>query len=334
MPKYHKYVRALMKDMVIELGLEPTTVLSKAEAIEWFRKNYPAIDHKTVECHLTRMSINAPSRLHYNAIPREDDLLFKIDATHFRLFDLHNDPAPIWSEKQTSTIGKKKSLQQKNYQEQISDLTSNLEKYHETFYAADVFTGPSLYFHGKALETREADDNERHLEYVYATLVSWGMHRMGTRGSKMLSFEKFKHSVICLRSEIEVAKAINYQSVTDSDWSILEKIFRNIRIMATGTSIVGNSKVMAHIIPNIIPPIDRAYTLSYLKENIKNGLDYEWSLSRRIIEAFFIPVAKNHEFTSHSEIWMAKRNDYPWDSSPFKIIDNLIIGAGQLEKHN
>ncbi len=51
-----------MKDMVKALGTNKKTILQKMEAIKWFRKNYPAIDHKTVKCHLARMSINAPSR--------------------------------------------------------------------------------------------------------------------------------------------------------------------------------------------------------------------------------------------------------------------------------
>jgi len=146
MTKYDKSVRDLMKDMVADLGLDKKNVLQKKEALEWFRTNYPAIDYKTVECHLTRMSINAPSRLHYNAVPREDDLLFKISPTEFRLFDSQIDPAPIWSEKQAPSIGHRKFKQEKSYQKQVSHLIDNLDELHETFYQANVFTGPSLYF--------------------------------------------------------------------------------------------------------------------------------------------------------------------------------------------
>lgn len=332
MTKYEKSVRDLMKDMVNDLGLDKKTVMQKREALEWFRKNYPEIDYKTVECHLTRMSINAPSRLHYNAVPREDDLLFKLSPTEFRLFDPQNDPAPIWSEKQAPSIGSRKFKQEKSYEKQVSHLVDNLEELHETFYQVNVFSGPSLYFHGKSLSTRDADDNERHLEYIYATLVSWGMHRMGPRGSKMVGFETFKNSVDDLRPEIQTAKNINYQNVTKTEWDVLEKIFRNLKIMATGTSIVGNSKVMAHMMPNIIAPVDRAYTLRYLKEHIKNGLEYEWPLMRRIIEEFFIPVAKDVQFISYSKRWLEERENYPSDTSPMKIIDNLTIAAIHLEK--
>lgn len=331
MAKYEKAVRFLMKDMVNDLGLDKKAILSKTEAINWFKKEYPDIDQKTVECHLTRMSINAPSRLHYNAVPREDDLLFKIDSHHFRLFDPQKDSAPIWSEKQAPSIGSRKQRKDKNYHAQILNLIENLEKLHDTFYVADVFNGPSLYFHGKALAAKNVPDIERYLEYIYATLVSWGMHRMGSGGSKMVGFDEFKNSVAGLKDEIQEAQNISYQDIKESDWNILKNIFGKIKIMKSGTSLVGNSKVMAHMIPNMVPPIDRAYTLRYLKENLRNGHDYEWSLMRNIIENFFIPVSKDINFVFQSNHWMANQKKHPWDTSPFKIIDNLIIAAVKSE---
>lgn len=99
--------------------------------------------------------------------------------------------------------------------------------------------------------------------------------------------------------------------------------------MASGTSLVGNSKVMHHMVPNIVPPIDREYTLRYLRgnTNIKNDLYYEWQLMREIISEFFIPVASDKEFESKAKDWMARQNDYPWDTSILKIVDNLVIGS-------
>ena len=67
MTTYEKAVRFLMVDMVKDMGMRHGAVLTKQDTLDWFRKNYPEIDQKTVECHLTRLSINAPSRLHYHA---------------------------------------------------------------------------------------------------------------------------------------------------------------------------------------------------------------------------------------------------------------------------
>lgn len=215
------------------------------------------------------------------------------------------------------------------YRDKVKDIISNAEKYHEAYYNAETFRGPSLYFHRRSLEMANSVNLESYLEYVYATLASWGMHRMGKGGSKMQSFDVFKESILKIKDKIYEAKKINYQDVTDSDWKLLENIFRGIKIMASATSIVGNSKVMAHMVPNIVPPIDREYTLKYLKgnTNIKNEIDKEWGLMKETITEFFIPVAKDYGFMNKANAWISNQSKYPWDTSIFKVIDNLVIGA-------
>jgi hypothetical protein len=134
-------------------------------------------------------------------------------------------------------------------------------------------------------------------------------------------------SVAKLKNDIDKATKIDHRNMQDADWLTLKKIFCGLRVMKSGTSIVGNSKVMAHLMPNIVPPIDRAYTLKYLGERISNGLECEWSLMMMVIERFFIPVATNGEFLAKSGVWSDRQDEYPWDTSDFKIIDNLIIAA-------
>lgn len=215
------------------------------------------------------------------------------------------------------------------YQPQITDITTNAEKYHAAYYAAETFGGPSLHFHRRALESRRSDDLARQLEYIYATLASWGMHRMGRGGSKMQSFDIFRKSVEPLEEKIREAGQFDHQSMTPARWQVLEHIFRSIKVMASGTTLVGNSKVMAHLLPNIVPPIDREYTLRYLRgnTNIRNDLAHEWALMREIIEEFFIPLAKDPRFASLTRAWTSDQEKYPWDTSILKIIDNLVIGT-------
>jgi hypothetical protein len=211
------------------------------------------------------------------------------------------------------------------YQDKILDILTNAEKYHNKFYKVEKFRGPSLYFHRRTLEMINSSNFELYLEFIYATLASWGMHRMGQGGSKMQSFEIFKNSIMEIREQIEQAREIDYQNMKDADWELLKEIFCNIKVMASETRLVGNSKVMAHMVPNIVPPIDREYTLRYLKgsTSIRNGIDFEWNLMREIIEKFFIPVAKDTNFIVKANDWMANQLQYPWDTSIFKIIDNL-----------
>jgi hypothetical protein len=64
--------------------------------VQWFAQHYPNVKQGTVAAHLIRLSTNAPTRLQYSArADGSDDRLFKIDATHFRLYESGRDPTPI-----------------------------------------------------------------------------------------------------------------------------------------------------------------------------------------------------------------------------------------------
>ena len=81
-------------------------------------------------------------------------------------------------------------------------------------------------------------------------------------------------------------------TLTESDWESLRKVFCGIRCMASGTSLVGNSKVMAHLLPQLIPPVDREYTLKFLFRHgqITNGIAVEWEKLVQILNGFFIQL--------------------------------------------
>jgi len=214
------------------------------------------------------------------------------------------------------------------FNEQRESLLTSLDAAHDTYYRAEIFGGPSLHFHLRSLEASRSQDFVRFSEYVYAVLASWGMHRMGPGGSKMREFDEFNDSLrliwpIVLQLREKVPACLN-----ESDWDSLKKIFCGIRCMASGTSLVGNSKVMAHLLPNLIPPVDREYTLKFLFRHgqITNGIEVEWEKLRQILTGFFYPVAQIHVFQSKAEEWITQSNRFKWDTSTLKIIDNLIIG--------
>ncbi len=94
---YEKPVRLLLKDMVSLCGLKPGEVLQRDKVLHWFHDRYPKIKEATIQAHLTKMSTNVPSRIHYNANPNgEDDLFFRIDPSRYRLYEPTNDPSPIY----------------------------------------------------------------------------------------------------------------------------------------------------------------------------------------------------------------------------------------------
>jgi len=94
MPIYDKPVRVLIRDMIADLAPTAERPFSKEAAFQWFAQRYPKIKEGTIGQHLVRFSTNAPSRLHHGVRP-EEDLLFQIDGSRFRLYQPSSDPAPI-----------------------------------------------------------------------------------------------------------------------------------------------------------------------------------------------------------------------------------------------
>jgi hypothetical protein len=95
---YDKPVRLLMHDMVQDMSVSSDTIITRDQVKAWFKQNFPRIKDATITAHLLRMSVNVKSRVHYSPKPKEDDLFFRIDSKHFRLFQPKNDPAPIYSD--------------------------------------------------------------------------------------------------------------------------------------------------------------------------------------------------------------------------------------------
>ncbi len=121
---YDKPVRQLFKDFVINQNIATGQIILRDQVISWVKANYPKIKLGTVTAHLLRMSVNAPSRVHYSANPNgDDDLLYQIDGSHFRLYEKGNDPLPIYEK---TPPGKEKVEQDENIgenQEELSEST-------------------------------------------------------------------------------------------------------------------------------------------------------------------------------------------------------------------
>ncbi len=103
--------------------------------------------------------------------------------------------------------------------------------------------------------------------------------------------------------------------------------------MKSKTSLVGNSKVMAHALPNLVSPVDREYTLTFLfgRSGIKNDKEKEWKTLQDILRGFFYPILRSELLKPKAKVWM-ETHSFKWDTSPLKIVDNLVIGLLRHER--
>lgn len=195
----------------------------------------------------------------------------------------------------------------------------------ETF-TTNLFVGPSLYFHQKALEFQQKDFlSDTHIEYVYATLVAWGMHRMGPKGAKMPNFDDFKGSIIAHKEALEKLRDKRIEDITIDEIDSL--ICFSIKGTNSKSHLVSGSKTLAHILPNIVCPIDRQYTCQFFgtTPNSKN----EQTIFKDVIRQMWEFYQNLHHIKLLKPIL-----GQPFNESYPKNFDNLIIECQKKNPSN
>lgn len=158
--------------------------------------------------------------------------------------------------------------------DRIGQLTASFADYVAVFEASQAFPGPSLYFHLRAIERRREHhtassllDDSLFLEYVYAVLPAWGMHRMGPQAAKVGDFAEIttalRETVPALEQlwplRITTLSGHEARDAATIAWNVIDRI----KVSTSRTQIVAGSKFLHHILPDLVPPIDRQYTFNF-----------------------------------------------------------------------
>jgi len=157
----------------------------------------------------------------------------------------------------------------------ISSFLAGQKEYFATSYEQfEAFGGPCVYFHRECL--RAADTaflSDRHIETLYATLASWGMHRMGRTDkakTKLTDWRRFSGSITANAERLQQFRSHKMLDVAPDEYldavARLRPIWETLDLTEAGATIVVNSKALHHILPEFIPPIDRQYTLRFLTQ--------------------------------------------------------------------
>jgi hypothetical protein len=211
------------------------------------------------------------------------------------------------------------------FEDQKNRLLAALDQAHASYCQATESDWPGLHFHLASLEAAAKGDFGSFAERSYALLVAWGMQRRGG-GPIMREFGAYKESLRVVWPEAIQLRDATPDGLGQGEWNSLENIFRGIDVMETRPKIVGNSKVMAHLLPGLVPPVDGRYTLGFLfpEEDVPKGLDKGWQRLRQVVESFFHPLCRADAFQARVSGWL-NSPAFRWDTSALKIADNLVL---------
>jgi hypothetical protein len=172
----------------------------------------------------------------------------------------------------------------------------------------------------------DALGDDVYFDYLYATLASWGLHRMGPGNTKLRDIVELKASFREQASNIERVQQLRIDrldpgkvsEVAEAAW----KIMANLRVGIGRTLLVGNSKALHHLLPDLIPPIDRNYTLMFFvgRPSIYRGRDADYF---RALYPLFQEIAVR--CSGEIQRFIAKPPE-GMNTSVTKVIDNAILG--------
>jgi len=158
------------------------------------------------------------------------------------------------------------------------------------------------------------------VELVYTTLIAWNMNQ---RAAKLSGFEEaFKKSLFENKEKIQSLEKYRLEeldSIEPLEKSIID-LFENLNLVDEGKpKLVTFSKTLHFFLPNLLMPIDRAYTILFFYNRYNFTKNEQIKIYLDVFEQFR-QFAKEY---GNSDVF----KDYSkrWNKNIPKMIDNIII---------
>jgi hypothetical protein len=215
--------------------------------------------------------------------------------------------------------------------DRLADVTRDFAACVEAFDRQVPFQRSGQYeWHRMAIEARlrcgsvrEALDDETFPRLLYGTLQRWGI---GRRASVLVPLAEFRQRLrdqaaplTALQDAAIDDHALDIPAVCDQVWQVIE----HLGIVHNRSVIVPGTKALHHILPDLVPPMDRAWT----------GAFFLWSAAapQTAQAAVF-----TRTFTGLAQVARPVRPaEYigrGWRTSRSKVLDNAIIGYCKLNE--
>jgi len=164
--------------------------------------------------------------------------------------------------------------------------------------------------------------NNSYISLAYQTLQDWNMDQ---RGAKLVDLSNFKNSILSCVESLAHLKEYRLELLSTSEMGKvlpeLKGLFVNLKVMQTQARIVGVSKTLHFLLPNLVMPIDRENILSLLYLGSKYSANPEREFQ------YFTEIFEEYR-TLCNKLALSVRDvdKLGWNSSIPKMIDNALIG--------
>jgi hypothetical protein len=203
-------------------------------------------------------------------------------------------------------------------------LIANFDRCLAEFSQRSPFPLEAFHLHKRTLKLRSqfknaaaAIDDDQFLGSLRETLRVW----LGERGARVRDESSFSLGVRRRKTEIAALEKFTIQTAGTQVFQKLWLLFSSLEVTDNQTKLVAGSKLLHHILPKLVVPIDRAYTAPFLLRCQPYHFQTVSGQAKTCAIAFhaFSTIAKSTSL----EKFIGQDG---WNTSSTKVIDNAIVG--------
>jgi hypothetical protein len=207
----------------------------------------------------------------------------------------------------------------------VSLLIAEFPHWLEYFTQHAPFSKPDqLAFHRQTINARracqtacDAVDDLVFAQALHNTLKAWGI---GSRGSRLCGLTAFQAALVAAKPSLQALDRLRIddpmldaEHVSNALWSIIE----NLRIVENAPLVAG-TKTLHHVLPELIPPMDRAYTQQFFGWH---NPQFQYGQEKCFKKAFLALAPVSRLVNARQYV-----GGHQWNTSVTKVLDNAVVG--------
>ncbi len=212
----------------------------------------------------------------------------------------------------------------------VAKLIAGFEEYVQAYDDNPPFSAEQLRVHRKTVALRQqagsvraAVESSVFIESLYLTLRKW---RIGQRQSKLVPLDDFKAALRAVLPTMEQNESVAINGtglpagLTEQVWQLVY----SLGVVENNAKIVAGTKTLHHLLPDLVPPMDRDYTRAFFgfPNPALGGLP-----STRCLLRYVRPPCQGRP--SGTPRGVCDRQS--WRTSRTKILDNAVVAFWCIE---
>jgi hypothetical protein len=173
-------------------------------------------------------------------------------------------------------------------------------------------------------------DNGFH-RLIWSTLEAWNMNQ---KGARLVSQEDLKNSLVVHRNALlqlyqYKLDRLSQHEIEHDVRGLLWVVFNGLKVMKSERRIVGVSKALHFLLPDLVMPIDSTYTMMFFYGYNKYSRD-----AKIEFQTFMKVFMENWRIANKLGLSQRDVTREGWNTSVPKLIDNAIIGLFKYIEHD